>query len=109
MEKLLYFTGDIALVDNLSIENCMAIQEPLKKLHNYEIAEEQGLLVKGDDIRKMAVHERRKGIDDFVTEAMKKFTEFDLQHGYPTVADCKTILRDLAEQMSTGRTKEDVK
>ena len=47
MEKLVYFTGDdIALVDNLSIEDCMVIQEPLKKLHEYEIAEEQGLLLR---------------------------------------------------------------
>jgi len=46
MERLVYFTGDIALVDNLSIEDCMAIQEPLKKLHDYEIAEEQGLLLR---------------------------------------------------------------
>lgn len=41
MERLVYFTGDIALVDNLGIEECMEIQEPLKKLHDYEIAEEQ--------------------------------------------------------------------
>ena len=41
MERLVYFTGDIALVDNLSIEDCMAIQEPLKKLHKYENLEEQ--------------------------------------------------------------------
>ena len=46
MERLVYFTGDIALVDNLSIEDCMAIQEPLKKLHEYEVAEEQGLLLR---------------------------------------------------------------
>lgn len=46
MERLVYFTGDVALVDNLGIEECMEIQEPLKKLHDYEIAEEQGLLTK---------------------------------------------------------------
>lgn len=46
MERLVYFTGDVALVDNLGIEECMAIQEPLKKLHEYEIAEEQGLLLR---------------------------------------------------------------
>ena len=46
MDRLVYFTGDVALVDNLGIEECMEIQEPLKKLHEYEIAEEQGLLAK---------------------------------------------------------------
>ncbi len=40
-----------------------------------------------------------KAIDEFTEKAMHKFTEFDLQHGYPTVADCEIILRDLAEQM----------
>lgn len=39
VSKLVYFTGDIALVDNLSIENCMAIQGPLKKLAEYETSE----------------------------------------------------------------------
>lgn len=46
MGRLVYFTGDISLVDNLSIEDCMAIQEPLNKLHEYEIAEEKGLLLR---------------------------------------------------------------
>lgn len=46
MERLVYFCGDIALVDDLGIEECMEIQEPLKKLHNYELAEEQGLLLR---------------------------------------------------------------
>ena len=32
MERLVYFTGDIALVDNLSIEDCMAIEEAEQKL-----------------------------------------------------------------------------
>ena len=42
---------------------------------------------------------RNKAIDEFMTEAMKQFTEYDLKHGYPTVTDCKIILRDIAEQM----------
>lgn len=46
MERLVYFCGDIAMVDNLAIEECENIQEPLKKLHDYEIAEEQGLLLR---------------------------------------------------------------
>lgn len=40
-----------------------------------------------------------KAIDEFVAEALKYFTEYDLKHGYPTVADCKIILHDVAEQM----------
>lgn len=42
---------------------------------------------------------RDKAIDTFAEEAMKKFTEFDLKHGYPTVTDCEGILREIAERM----------
>lgn len=42
---------------------------------------------------------RDRVIDEFVKESMKQFTEFGLKHGYPTVADCKIILREIAEQM----------
>lgn len=42
---------------------------------------------------------RDKAIEQFVNEAMKRFTEFDLKHGYPTAADCKIILQGIAEQM----------
>lgn len=42
---------------------------------------------------------RNKAIDEFVAETIPKFTEFDLKYGYPTIADCKIILRDTAEQM----------
>jgi hypothetical protein len=46
MERLVYFCGDIALVDNLTIEECDKIQELLIKLAEYEDAEEQGLLLR---------------------------------------------------------------
>lgn len=49
MGNLVYFTGDVALVDNLSVEECMAIQEPLKKLAKYERLEKQGLIQKPID------------------------------------------------------------
>lgn len=42
---------------------------------------------------------KNKVIDAFVAEAMKQFTDYDLKHGYPTVADCKIILRDITERM----------
>lgn len=42
---------------------------------------------------------QEKAIDTFTEEAMKQFTEFDLKHGYPTVTDCKIILKEIAEQM----------
>lgn len=42
---------------------------------------------------------RDKAVEEFTNEAMKRFTEFDLKHGYPTVADCKMILREIAEDM----------
>lgn len=43
-----------------------------------------------------------RAIDEFAEEAMKQFTDFDLKHGYPTVTDCKVILRDVAEQLKGG-------
>lgn len=39
---------------------------------------------------------RDKAIDTFTEEAMKRFTEVDLKRGYPTVTDCKIILREIA-------------
>ena len=42
---------------------------------------------------------RAKAIEEFTEEAMKQFTDFDLKHGYPTVADCKIILREISEEM----------
>lgn len=42
---------------------------------------------------------RNKEIEKFAEEVMKQFTEFDLKHGYPIVADCKMILCEIAEQM----------
>lgn len=50
MKKLVMWTssgesGDIAVVDGLSFEDCMRIQEPLKKLAEYEKAEEEGRLI----------------------------------------------------------------
>lgn len=41
---------------------------------------------------------KNNAVDDFVERAMKQFTDFDLKHGYPTVTDCKVILRDIAER-----------
>lgn len=43
-----------------------------------------------------------KAIDDFVETAMKQFTDFDLKHGYPSVTDCKEILRDVSEMLKGG-------
>lgn len=43
-----------------------------------------------------------KAIDEFVEEALKQFTEFDLKDGYPTVGGCKGILKEIAEQMKEG-------
>lgn len=42
---------------------------------------------------------RDKVINEFAEEAMKQFTELDLKHGYPIVADCKVVLREVVEQM----------
>ena len=40
-----------------------------------------------------------KAIDDFAEKAIQEFTRFDLEHGYPTVADCKDVFQDVAEQL----------
>lgn len=55
----------------------------------------------------LTAYDRVKHIayDEFVQEAMKQFTEFDLRHGYPTIADCKVILREVAEKMKGGEVK----
>ena len=42
---------------------------------------------------------RSKAIDDFAEKAIQEFTRFDLEHGYPTVADCKDVFQDVAEQL----------
>ena len=42
---------------------------------------------------------RKQTVDELVKETLKQFTEFDLKHGYPTVGDCKIILRDTAEKL----------
>ena len=47
-------------------------------------------------------------VDDFVERAMKQFTDFDLKHRYPTVTDCKVILRDIAEQMKGSADNEQI-
>lgn len=49
---------------------------------------------------------KNNAVDDFVERAMKQFTDFDLKHGYPTVTDCKVILRDIAEQLKGGGVDE---
>lgn len=47
-------------------------------------------------------------VDDFVERAMKQFTDFDLKHRYPTVTDCKVILRDIVEQMKGSADNEQI-
>lgn len=51
---------------------------------------------------------KNNAVDDFVERAMKQFTDFDLKHGYPTVTDCKVILRDIAEQMKGSVDNEQI-
>ncbi len=42
---------------------------------------------------------RNAVINKFSQMAMKEFTKFDLEHGYPTVEDCRCILNYVAEHM----------
>ena len=42
---------------------------------------------------------RNDVIDRFSKIVMEEFTKFDLEHGYPTIADVKTIVRDVSEKM----------
>ena len=51
----------------------------------------------GVDITVILSEDQR--ITDFAEKAIQEFTRFDLEHGYPTVADCKDILQDIAEQL----------
>lgn len=36
--------------------------------------------------------ERNNIIDEFAEKVMEQFTEFDLKHGYPTIADRKSVV-----------------
>ena len=58
----------------------------------------------GEMTQSMLKEERNKAIDDFAEKAIQEFTRFDLEHGYPTVADCKDVLQDVAEQLKAGDT-----
>ncbi len=42
---------------------------------------------------------KAKAIDEFTEKAMRKLTELELKNTCYTVADCKIILRDVAEQL----------
>lgn len=66
-----------------------------KMKHDRKRTQELKLLKKRKHDRKI----RNKAIEEFAEEAMERFTEFDLKHGYPTVTDCKMILREIAGQM----------
>lgn len=57
------------------------------------------LLVSGDDLRKMAVRERRKAIDDFVQRLCKAFDETDLKDNgyYPN-----NVVKMVAEELKAG-------
>lgn len=78
------------------------ISEWLELLQYYEqgmedIPSESGVLPK--DVYSAGYN---KAIDDFVEKSMEKFTKYDLEHGYPCIADIKVILRDIAEQLKGG-------
>ena len=57
------------------------------------------LLVSGDDLRKMAVRERRNAIDDFVQRLYKAFDETDLKDNgyYPN-----NVVKMVAEELKAG-------
>lgn len=50
-------------------------------------------------IERYAKKVRDKAIDEFVTEAMKRFTELDVKDDYASVTGCKIIIREIAEEM----------
>lgn len=60
------------------------------------------LLVSVDDIKMVANDAKNKAIDEFTEEALKRFTELELKDSLATVTYCKTILRDVAEQLKGG-------
>lgn len=51
---------------------------------------------------------RNAVIDRFSKIAMEEFTKFDLEHGYPTIGDVETIVRDVADQMKRGNYETDI-
>lgn len=57
------------------------------------------LLVSGNDIREVAVHERRKAIDEFTQKLCKAFDETDLKDNgyYPN-----NVVRMVAEELKVG-------
>lgn len=71
------------------------------KLADYEDAEEQGLLLIGANIKKIAVTERNKAIDDFTKEIVAEY-ENDGCPGVTDYLDYRLSIRELfaiAEQM----------
>ena len=57
------------------------------------------LLVSGNDIREVAVHEKRKAIDEFTQKLCKVFDETDLKDNgyYPN-----NVVRMVAEELKVG-------
>lgn len=57
------------------------------------------LLVSGNNIREVAVHERRKAIDDFTQKLCEAFDETDLKDNgyYPN-----NVVRMVAEELKVG-------
>ena len=91
--------------------NCSFEYEMAEKLASYEdIIDDPEKLKRIDELylerceeinrlRAELAEIRKQTVDELVKEALKQFAEFDLKHGYPTVGDCKIILRDTAEKL----------
>ena len=88
----------LKLIDDLYLERCEEINRLRAELEEVKYENEETkkynleLMEELDEIK-------NETIDEFVKEALKQLTEFDLKHGYPTVVDCKIILRDTAEKI----------
>lgn len=69
------------------------------------MVEMQSARLKRADVTRHLLEARdfsRVRLHDFVEKSMEKFTKYDLEHGYPCIADIKVILRDIAEQLKGG-------
>lgn len=79
------------------------LTENLERLERFGVLNRYHMNILENNLEEYNEEIRNKAIDEFAEEAMKQFTDFDLEHGYPTVADCKGILMDVAKQMKGGK------
>ena len=95
----------IDILEELQAYRAIGTVEELKALKNKHIGKDNMVISSSDLMTILNSDEkeiRAKAIDELVEEAMKRFTEKDIEDDYASVTDCKVILRDIAEQLKGG-------